>query len=96
MAHTFYRPKKKKEKKVLDKLIYPIGLISPVMTIPQLADVWLQKDGGVSIATWASYAFVSFFWILYGLHHREKPIVLINCLLFILDASIVYGVLIHR
>lgn len=94
MAHTFYRPKKKKERKLLDELIYPIGLISPIMTIPQVIDVWANGGKqGVSLPTWAAYAFVSFFWIIYGLAHREKPIVLINCLLFTLDLFIVCGVL---
>jgi uncharacterized protein with PQ loop repeat len=93
MANTFYRPKGKKEKKILDKLIYPIGLIAPIMTIPQVLEVWSNKSGGVAVCTWAGYMFVSFFWILYGLHHKEKPIVLINFLMFVLDAFIVYGVL---
>lgn len=97
MAHSFYRPKKKKERKLLDELIYPIGLIAPIMTVPQLVDVWNKPaNGSVSILTWGAYAFVSFFWIIYGLFHREKPIVLINCLLLVLNLLIVYGVLINK
>ncbi len=98
----FYKPHKKKikhrqQKHFIDSFIYPLALIAPIMTVPQLLDVWTQgKVKEVSVATWGAYAIVSFMWVIYGLFHREKPIILTNLLLFILDSSIVLGVLFHK
>jgi len=97
MAHAFYKPTRKQEKLVFDKLIYPVGLIAPIMTIPQVFDVWVRKSTqGASLSTWGAYTIVTFFWILYGLLHKEKPIILINSLLLILDFAIVYGILFNK
>lgn len=99
MTHVFYKPPKKARegKHFLDRLIYVIALIAPLMTIPQMLEVLLQhKTQGVSLSTWGAYAGVSGLWVLYGLQHKEKPIILTNLLLFIFDTSIVVGVLLYR
>ncbi len=103
MAHVFYTPhknnkfKNKEKHHVIDKLIYLIAIAAPLMTIPQLLEVWTQrKTQGVSLLTWGAYAAVSFLWVVYGLFHKEKPIILTNLLLFLLDFSIVLGVLLYR
>lgn len=99
MAHVFYKPHKKNNspKHFIDKLIYPIAVIAPIMTIPQLVQIIVSKKvQGISITTWGAYATVSALWVIYGLIHKEKPIILTNVLLFILDFLIVVGVLLYR
>ena len=103
MTHIFYNPHKKgrsnkgQKQHFIDNLIYPIAVAAPLMTIPQLLNIWIQrKTQGVSLLTWGAYAIVSFLWIIYGLYHKEKPIVLTNLLLFLLDSLIVLGVLLYR
>lgn len=91
--HRHKKNKNSKQKHVLDVLIYPIALISPIMTIPQLSDIWVHKNiVGVSFITWASYSLVSGFWFMYGVHHKEKPIIISSGLLFILQFLIVIGI----
>ncbi len=88
---------KEPQKRALDKLMYGIGLIAPVMTIPQLLQIWQNhKTQGVSITTWAAYAFVAALWLVYGLIHKEKPIILTNVLLVIVDIGIVVGILLLK
>lgn len=100
MSHVVYRPhihNKKHKGNLLDKFIYPIGLIAPIMTVPQLLDVWTHKGiQGISVPTWSAYSFVAGLWTIYGLYHKEKPIILANLLLLILDASIVTSVLLYK
>lgn len=96
MAHVFYKTHAKK-KHFIDKVIYLIALIAPLMTIPQMMDVWFgRKVDGVSLATWSAYAGVSALWIIYGLYHKEKPVILTNLLLFLFDTAIVIGVVLYR
>lgn len=95
--HSHKKEKSSKQNHALDILIYPVALLSPIMTIPQLTQVWVQKDvAGISLATWGSYAVVSGFWFIYGLHHKEKPVAISGVLLFVLDTAIVLGVLLYR
>ena len=80
--------------KLFDKSMYFLALIAPVMTIPQLIEVWTHhKKAGVSVATWGAYTFVTFLWLIYGILHKEKQLILVNSLLILLDGSIVVGIL---
>lgn len=82
---------------MLDILIYPVALMSPIMTIPQLMEIWVHKNvAGISLMTWGAYAIVSGFWLIYGIHHKEKPIITASAFLFILQSSLVLGVIINR
>jgi uncharacterized protein with PQ loop repeat len=81
-------------KNLLDKLVYVVGIGGPVMTIPQLVQIWWRHEArGVSVVSWASYLATAFVWLLYGLVHKEKPIVLTYSLWIVLDTLIVIGVL---
>jgi MtN3 and saliva related transmembrane protein len=102
-AHLKNHSNKKKDShgakaKFMDDLMYVVALIAPVMTIPQLLQVWSHKQsqGGVSILTWGAYASVSGLWLVYGIVHKEKPIMLTQFLLLILDSLIVIGVLFYK
>ena len=62
--HHFYKRKRiyqklepyphpNKWKRLMDKLIYAVGIFGPVMTIPQLTKIWLDKNAaGVSAISW--------------------------------------------
>lgn len=81
----------------MDRFMYAVALIAPFLTVPQLMRVW-QTNGtqGVSIITWGGYACVSVMWFIYALRHKEKPLMLTHFLLFLLNVSIVVGVIFHH
>ncbi|PIR83960.1 hypothetical protein COU18_00925 [Candidatus Kaiserbacteria bacterium CG10_big_fil_rev_8_21_14_0_10_51_14] len=63
-------------KRVLDKLVYTVGIIGPLMTLPQIILIYAGQDAsGVSPLTWFGWALLDIPWIVYGLVHREWPIV---------------------
>jgi len=44
----------------MDKLIVAASLFSPIMTIPQLAKSYIEKNAaGVSVISWAAYLLVA-------------------------------------
>ena len=89
-------PHPNKWKRLIDKLIYIAILAKLVMTLPQVMQIWsVQSASGVSVYTWMTYAIVTFFWILYGLLHREKPIIISSALLIVLEISVVIGTLLY-
>jgi len=90
--HRSHKPRKNANH-ILDSLIYPIAVIAPIMTIPQISEIWAQKSARLSLITWISYTIVSMFWLIYGIHHKEKPIIIGNVLAIIADSMVVAGIL---
>ena len=96
MGQLFHMSHKDKNH-LIDELIYVVAFIGPLMTIPQVITIWLErKVEGISIITWSSYVVLAIFWISYGLIHKEKPIILANFLFLFVNTTIVIGVLIFN
>ncbi|MBI2573405.1 hypothetical protein HYV86_06075 [Candidatus Woesearchaeota archaeon] len=79
-------------KRFLDKMIYVVGVIGPVMTVPQILLVFGEKSAeGLSAVTWTTYTFLSFFWLLYGVAHKERPIIISNVLWILANGLVAIG-----
>lgn len=88
-------PHPNKWKNLMDKLIYIIAIIGPVIAFPQVFDIWFYKDvGGVSIITWSGFLIASIFWIVYGIMHEEKPIYIANSIWALVHILIITGVIV--
>jgi len=72
-------------------VIYFASFAGPVMTIPQIYDVWTSKSPSVSELTWASYIIIAVIWLYYGIVHKEKPIILSNVLWIVAEAAVLIG-----
>ena len=99
MSHHFHFPKSKKKKEIflIDSLAYVAGVIAPLMAIPQLYIVWVDKNvGGVSALSWGSFAFFNLIFIAYGLINKEKLIIFSNSIRFFILSFIAIGVLLYR
>lgn len=80
--------------RVIDVIIYPIGTISLLMTLPQAYEIWiLGKTDGVSLLTWATWTFISVFWVLYGVVHKAKPLIFIHGGWFFMNGLVALGIL---
>jgi len=90
---TQKRRSEKREKELIDKLIYITGILSPLILFPQLATIWIEKNAsGVSIFSWSAYLFVAVFWLIYSKIHKLKPIMFTYTIWIILDTLIIIGV----
>jgi uncharacterized protein with PQ loop repeat len=89
-------PHPDKAKRMVDKMVYIMGIFAVVMTIPQVLTIWVSRNaGGVSAVSWASYLIAAAFWLLYGVMHREKPIIFNYTVWIVLEILIIYGVLLY-
>ena len=89
-------PHPNKWKALMDKIIYAVGIAGPLLTIPQLTKIWVDKNAsGVSIVSWSAYLVIGVFWLTYGIMHKEKPIILTYSLWIIINAFIVVGIIIY-
>lgn len=84
-------------KGLLDRLIYVIGILTIVMTVPQIARIWIGKTAiGVSPISWVFYLTASAFWMVYGIAHKSKPIIISYVGSIIVNAFVVIGIFIYQ
>jgi len=89
-------PHPKKWKRIVDKMIYIAGFFVLAMTIPQLIKIWIEQNAaGISIITWSAYLLGAIAWLIYGIAHKEKPIIMIYSIWIILDILIITGIWIY-
>ncbi|MCD4760192.1 hypothetical protein K8R33_04880 [archaeon] len=89
-------PSKSKWKHILDKSAYSIGIIGPVMTIPQLLKVWIEQNAaGVSLISWIAYLFTALFWLTYAISHKEKPLIFMYIAWIIVKIPLIVGIIIY-
>lgn len=80
----------------LDKLTFVAGVIGPFTVLPQIYTIYIQHNAnGVSMATWLLIFIVTFPWILYGVAHKDKSIMVSFTLWEVVNLAVVIGVLIY-
>ncbi|MFC1752460.1 hypothetical protein ACFL96_03600 [Thermoproteota archaeon] len=90
-------PHPDKAKKFMDRAIYGVGIFGPIMTLPQVSKIWIEKNAaGVSAISWGAYLITTSFWLAYGIMHKEKPIIMTYSLWLVLELFIITGVLIYQ
>ncbi|OGK38066.1 hypothetical protein A3F03_02505 [Candidatus Roizmanbacteria bacterium RIFCSPHIGHO2_12_FULL_41_11] len=78
----------------VDRLVLIMSVVTPLMTVPQVLQVWVDRQvAGLSLATWGTYAFSSLLWLIYGVKHKDKPIVLVNGLMLVCNFLVTVGVI---
>lgn len=63
--------------KLLDRVIFAVALVSPVMTIPQIWKIYSSHEAvGLSFPTFAAYAGTAVFWYVYSARRRDTVVML--------------------
>ena len=89
-------PHPNKLKRFMDKFIYAVALLGPIVTIPQIMKIWLEKNvSGVSLITWTGFLLAAFFWLCYAILHKEKPIMFSSIILIIVDTCVIVGIIFY-
>lgn len=80
---------------LIDKSVYIGGTVGVFIMLPQLAKIWMEKNViGLSLITWLGFFGGAIFWTLYGIIHKEKPLIFINVLAVVINFLIVLGIII--
>src|SRR3989338_160779 len=83
-------PHPDKLKRFMDQLVYFVGVLGIVMTIPQITNIWVEKNAsGVSAISWSAYLVTAVVWTAYGVLHGEKPIIITSAVWIFLDLMII-------
>ena len=87
---------KKKKREMIDLLVYMVGVLMIILTIPQIITIWIFKEAlGVSTITWCAYFVGAIVWVMYGIVHKQKPIIITYSIWMVLDMLIIIGTLIY-
>ena len=91
------KPRRKSDYVVfLDKLTFVAGVVGPFTVLPQIYGIFHTHSAvGVSLATWLLIFIVTFPWILYGVAHRDKSIIVSFILWEVMNLGVVIGVLLY-
>jgi uncharacterized protein with PQ loop repeat len=80
----------------LDKLTFVVGVIGPFTVLPQIYGIFSTRSAnGVSLATWLLIFIVTLPWILYGVAHKDKSIIVSFTLWEVANLAVVIGVLLY-
>ena len=92
-GETFHPyPATKKSIRILDKVVYVTGLLGLLTMLPQLHLIFIQKTAsGIAPITWILLAIFNIPWIIYGLAHKEKPIIIIQSMWFVVNSLVFIG-----
>lgn len=82
------------DKTKLDLLIYIAAFVGPLVLLPQVFTIYsTHETAGLFLPTWGMLGMLNFLWILYGRAHGEKPIMITNAALMVLNIFVVVGIL---
>lgn len=94
--HHFHKKKPAMFNNSIEKLAYVAGIASPIVTLPQLFQIWITKNAdGLSLITWVSYLFIVIIMTMYGIIHKEKPLIIMYAPLIVIDILIIIGAIIY-
>lgn len=89
-------PHQDRLKRFIDKTIYFVVGFGILMTIPQITKIWVERTAsGVSEISWIAYTISASFWLVYGIVHKDKPIIITNSIWIMLDILIIVGVVFY-
>jgi uncharacterized protein with PQ loop repeat len=81
----------------IDMAVNIAAVIHPLTALPQVYDIYTSHNvAGISLWTWIGFVVIGFVFLAYGITHRLKPIVLTQVLWFIVDLTVITGILLYR
>jgi uncharacterized protein with PQ loop repeat len=79
----------------IDRVVTAAAFIGPLTSLPQIIEIWFvdESAAGVSVLTWSAFVLMAVVWLLYGLVHKQRPVIISNTLWIIAQSLIVLGAL---
>ena len=80
----------------LDNLVLFCGILGPVVSLPQVYRLYsLQNATGLSLLSWSLFMIFDVPWIIYGLVHKAKPVMVAYVGWFLVNLAMVAGILLY-
>lgn len=94
---TEYTNTPPEKKKLIDRLIYVAAITYPLTTIPQIADIVINRSSqNVSLLTWLFYDLFTLIFLWYAIDKRLKPLIIEYCMWIAAQSIVVVLILWYR
>jgi len=86
----------KKERTNIDRIMLTFGVLGPIATIPQIMNIFVDRQtAGISVPSWSFYVVSSVMTLSYGIVHRLKPLIVSGALWLVVNSLVVIGCVIY-
>lgn len=83
-------------KRGIDRIVLIIAFLAPLVELPQLIEIYVNKAAqNVSLLTWGMFVVFGVPWLIYGIIHKEKPVIILYSLWIVIDSAIVVGIFLY-
>ena len=83
--------------RALDRAMLVLAFVGPLLTLPQVYSVWIERQvAGVSLLSWGGYAVLSCIWLIYGIVHHARPLIISYSIFAVLNTAVAIGVLLFK
>ena len=72
-------------------MAYVVGIAGNLAVIPQLIKAWQSSAPGMSVLTWVFFIVTASVWLVYGIRHKQKPLIVSTTASIIFNFLIVAG-----
>jgi MtN3 and saliva related transmembrane protein len=96
MSHLAQPPRPSQDDtRTIDRVVTVVAFVGPLTSVPQIVEIWFvdKSAGGVSLITWLLFIVMAVIWLIYGVAHKQRPIVISNALWIVAQGLIVLGAL---
>ena len=81
----------------LDKIAVAAGVVGPLMTVPQIWQIfYFHNAGEVSVLSWAAFGLLDIPFILYGIVHKNRLILVTYILWCMANLTVAVGAIIYH
>jgi MtN3 and saliva related transmembrane protein len=92
--HHRLTKKQKQFRSNIDKLCIIAAVFMPLTTLPQIFKLYsTQEAGDLSLAMWVLYCIGVIPFLLYGIIHKEKQLIILNVMWLTVQMVMIYGII---
>jgi|SRR5579872_1375227 len=80
----------------LDKITLIAGVLGPIMVIPQIHKIYsTHSASGISAFSWFAFGILDVPFIIYGIVHKDRPIIATYSMFFAANLTVAIGAIIY-
>lgn len=77
--------------KTIDMMAYVVGVGGNIAVVPQIIKAWQSDAPGLAVLTWVLFTGIGFIWLVYAIHHRQKPLIVAQAVSIGCNLAVVLG-----
>jgi uncharacterized protein with PQ loop repeat len=90
------KPKDPLQKRVINRIIFPVAALQPLGTIPQIIRLYTHHNAvSISISSWLIFVLFDLLWLWYGIDNKQNAVIVSAILFTLLEGIVLVGGLLY-